>query len=81
MMALYTIWSLFIIPTLLTFILQSLRKGIKWRREKRSGKRSGVFWLGRGDGPFADARSKLWAFAKGRQLFADAYFKARLQTP
>lgn len=80
-MALYTIWSLFIIPTLLTLTLQSLRKTVKWRRGKRAGKLSGVLWLGRGNGPFADARSKLWAFFKGRQLFANGYFKARLKTP
>jgi hypothetical protein len=78
-MAVHTIWSLFILPTLLTFTLQFLRKGIKWKREKSSQKPPRVFWLGRGNGLFADVRSKLWAFVRGRQLFTDAYFKVSLQ--
>uniref|UniRef100_A0A093URK5 Ent-kaurene oxidase n=1 Tax=Talaromyces marneffei PM1 TaxID=1077442 RepID=A0A093URK5_TALMA len=74
-MALHIIWSFFLLPTLLTFTFQFLLKSIKLKREKRSQKPSRLFWLGRGNGLFADARSKLLAFVKGRQLFADAYFK------
>jgi hypothetical protein len=74
-MAVHTIWSLLILSTLLTFTFQFLRKSIKWKREKRSQKPSRVLWIGRGNGLFADARSKLWAFFRGGQLFADAYFK------
>ncbi|EED24635.1 cytochrome P450, putative [Talaromyces stipitatus ATCC 10500] len=74
-MTFHSVWSLIILPTLLTFTLPFLRKGIKGKPDSKSKEPSRVFWLGRGDGLFADARSKLWTFIKGRQLFADAYFK------
>lgn len=79
-MASQIIWSLFFIPALVAFTLRSLRKGIKWKRGTRPRNPSRVFWLGRGNGVFADARSKLWTFIRGRQLFAEAYFKARTET-
>lgn len=76
-MASHIIWSLFFIPALVAFTLRSLRKGIKWKRGTKSRNLSRVIWLGRGNGVFADARSKFWTFIRGRQLFAEAYFKVR----
>ncbi|EED11792.1 cytochrome P450, putative [Talaromyces stipitatus ATCC 10500] len=72
-MAVYAIWSFVTVLTLLN--LHYLRRGAKWKSGKGFEKSTTVFWLGRGSGLFADARSKLGAFIYGRQLFADAYSK------